>query len=355
MTHAIRIHALALLLSVAAVAPVCAQSASLAPPVWPGATSADPATPVTSAFPALFLPGCGTGPPACTPYEDRNGPLLVGHPLLDGSPATPGTVAALDVGAIVPHIKNGLQAPVTLTNGVVDTVHLPSADLNVQPMPKVELGYRWGEATGELLLSYRFITAENTQGVSSAELPSFAPGGGAVLRSRLNLSVIDGDYASYEPSLGPIWDMKWRVGGRALIFFADSQAADRLLAERTSNHFWGIGPHATLDLRRWIGKSGLALFGRIDSSVPIGRITQSFSETTAATMGTTRLAQNEVMLTLAFQAGLAWSPNRCSRFRVTGGYYYEHFWDLGTIGVTAGSSHEELWIQGGFIRAEWNY
>ena len=27
----------------------------------------------------------------------------------------------------------------------------------------------------------------------------------------------------------------------------------------------------------------------------------------------------------------------------------------GTIGVVAGSSHEELWIQGGFIRAEWNY
>ena len=48
------------------------------------------------------------GPPACAPYEDRNGRLLVGSDLLD-RPGAVGWLAAIEVGAVVPHIRNNVD------------------------------------------------------------------------------------------------------------------------------------------------------------------------------------------------------------------------------------------------------
>jgi hypothetical protein len=222
-------------------------------------------------------------------------------------------------------------------------------------MPKLEFGYRCGQASGEFTVSYRFLIAQGSQLVSPVELPPFAPTG-AGLRSRLNLQILDLDYGSYEPSLGPLWDMKWRIGARGMIVYSDSQADNGLLFQQTTNRFWGIGPHASLDLRRWIGDS-LALFGRIDTSLPIGRLTQRFIDidTAAGAAGESRFFQNMPQLTLAFQLGVTWTPARCDCFRVTAGYYYEHFWDTGAIGVVTNFTREELWLQGGFVRAVWNY
>src|SRR4051794_27620248 len=66
-----------------------------------------PPAPVAAAPWRLDPAGPGCGPPACAPYEDRNGPLLVGDPLLDG-PACPGWLAAVDVGVVVPHVRSNV-------------------------------------------------------------------------------------------------------------------------------------------------------------------------------------------------------------------------------------------------------
>jgi hypothetical protein len=325
---------------------------SIAAPLW----RMDPVGPTAGILPG---PGCATGPSACALYEDRNGPLLVGSRLLDGSPAIPGWFGGIDVGVVVPHITNKLTSPVTLTNGTTDLVHLPTAELGVRVMPKLELGYRWGQAAGELMLSYRVLNGQGSQAANALDLPPFAPVG-AALKSRLDQQLLDLDYGSYEPSLGPLWDMKWRAGLRFANTYADSQAFNAGLFQQTTNRFWGVGPHAMLDVRRWIGGSGLALFGRLETSLPIGRLEQKYSETATAADGTlasgqSRLQQNMPILSVAFQAGVSWSPCRGDRFRLTAGYTIEHWWDLGAIGALAGSSREELAIQGGFLRAEWNY
>lgn len=342
-------HSLAVLLTLAITHLVHAQSAPSAPsaqgaavpPLW----KLDPLGPSPVIRPGLEAAG----------YQDRNGPLLVGDRMLDYGPATPGWLAGIDIGLVVPHIANKLTSPVTLANGVTDIVHLPTADLDVRVMPKVELGYRWGQASGELIFAYRFLAAEGSQTVVGTDLPPFIPGGGAALKSRLDLQVFDLDYGSYEPSLGPMWDMKWRVGLRFANSYADSQAANVLLSQQTTNRFWGVGPHAALDLQRGIADSGVALFGRVETSVPIGRVEQSYAETAGTASGHTRLQQNMPILSLAFQAGVSWSPGRGDRFRLTAGYTFEHWWDLGSVGAGAGSPREELSIQGGFVRAEWNY
>jgi hypothetical protein len=352
-------HALALFLTLAlaplgyAQTPANAPAAeSIAAPVW----RMDPVGPAATVLPG---PACAAGPAACAPYEDWNGPLLIGNRLLDNGPAIPGWIGAKELGLVVPHINNKLINAVTLTNGVTDIVHLPTADLGVRALPRLELGYRMGQAAGEFLLSFRDLTAQGSQTVSGVDLPAFGAVG-AALKSRLEQQVVDLDYGSYEPSLGPMWDMKWRAGLRFANVYTDSQAFNAGLFQQTTNRFWGIGPHAMLDARRWVGGSGFALFGRFEGSVPIGRLEQKYAETATAADGTlasglSHLQQNMPILSAALQAGITWSPSRGDSFHVTAGYIIEHWWDIGAIGSLPGSSRADLAIQGGFLRAEWNY
>jgi len=338
-------HGLALLLTLLAAATGYAQT-SEKPPVAPPLWKIDPL-----GQGVIFAPGCA-------PYQDENGPLLIGNPLLDGPPGTPGWVAGVDVGVIVPHIKNHLFASVTRASGATDVVHLPTADLGVRAMPKFELGYRCGQAAGEIIVAYRFLAAHGDQFVSPVDLPPFGPTG-TPLTSRLDLQVIDVDYGSYEPRTILGWDMKWRAGVRGMIFYADSQANNGTLAQQTVNRYWGLGPHGSVDFRRGIGDTGLALFGRIDGSLMFGRVAQRYIDTAIAADGTTdsgetRLFLNGMITDIAVEAGLAWTPRWSDRFHVTAGYYYEHFFHLGASAVPV-SARQDLGIQGGFIRAEWNY
>ena len=92
----------------------------LPPAPVPVASDAAPC-PVTLSGPPT--PGAVTGiaPPECAPYEDRNGPLLRGDPLLERPDAPPpGWFVALDVSIVNAHIINGLVGTVTFTNGTSD-------------------------------------------------------------------------------------------------------------------------------------------------------------------------------------------------------------------------------------------
>ncbi len=74
----------------------------------------------------------------------------------------------------------------------------------------------------------------------------------AVLKSRLDLNIVDLDYISRELSLWPKWDMTWRFGGRTGWIYFDSRADEPFAAaaagsgvfeQRTSDSFVGFGPH----------------------------------------------------------------------------------------------------------------
>src|SRR5205823_2227184 len=134
------------------------------------------------------------GYPTYTPYRDSNGPLLHGDPLLDRPFTQPsGWFAGLELNLVGPHIKNRLAAPVTVEGFLPDLVHLPTAELDWAGSPRFEVGYRFGQGCGELLVSYRFLATDGR-----ATLADFDFFGGGFLKSRLDLHVIDLDYASEE-------------------------------------------------------------------------------------------------------------------------------------------------------------
>jgi hypothetical protein len=328
-------------------APATPVSAQLLPPrSCPQEWHIDPIALYASVYPTGHGAGCADGPLPCIPYEDRNGPLLIGDPLLDNGPAIPGWLGALELAVVVPRRQDVISQPVTLTSGATVSVGPPNAPLGPRVMPTVSFGYRWGQATGDMTVSYHFVVADGSE--------FLAPG--ASLRSRLDLQVLDIDYGNYEPSLGPQWDMKWRIGVRGVINYSDNQAIGVFGGQQTTNRYWGIGPHAALDLRRWLGDSGLALFGRLDTSLPIGRLAERYIDIAPGAAGETRLFQNNQVLSLSAQAGVAWSPRRCDNFRIAAGYTWEHWWDTGSIiNVTPPFPHQQLNIQGGFVRLEWNY
>lgn len=332
---------------------LAAQELPSAPvPVAPPGASA-PAAPAPS--PRLSPPPPPAPlPPISAPYQENNGGLLPGDPLLDrpGSPP-PGWFASLELNVLAPHIQNRLQGQVAVDGFVPDTVHLPTAPLDWTGAPRLDIGYRLPEGCGEFLVGYRFLVSEGTNLLYGFDLD----GGDAFLKSRLNMNVIDLDYASREYSLGRYWDMKWRVGGRIAVVYFDSLAEGVFLEQKTSNHFVGGGPHAGLDLWRSLDWPGLSLFGRIDGATVIGQISQSFEETFPDENGNlvgaaTLVHHTQAVPVLGVQAGLSWTPywrRHLSRYAL--GYEFERWWSVGD----AGDSQANITTQGVFFRAEFGF
>src|SRR5439155_9662387 len=132
-----------------------------------------------------------------------------------------------------------------------DLIQLPTAELDWAGSPRFELGYRLAECFGAFSVAYRFFSTEG-----EAALPNFDLDGG-LLRSRLDVNVVDLDYSSRELSLGPNWDMQWRVGVRFGDVFFDSHAESLFFEQRASNNFFGAGPHVGLHLGRPLGLPGM--------------------------------------------------------------------------------------------------
>jgi hypothetical protein len=290
------------------------------------------------------------------PYQDRNGPLLKGDPRLDGPPyAPPGWFAAVDVVPVGLHLKNSLTNTVAL-DGRTDTVDLGTAAMGWTVMPRFEFGYRFGQASGEVLVAYHFIEA-NRSGTVDNFTPAGLPGD---LHSRLDLNAVDLEYASREfpLAMGPGWDMKWLAGARLASVFFDSQAAALRLRQHESNNFVGAGPVVGLELWRHLeGMPGLSLYCHVDAAFLMGTINEFFDDTVTATDGTPRLAgatqqrQAQGVPVLSVQAGLGWQPADWEHVRFALGYQLEDWWNIGRDG----SSRAELSVQGIFLRGEWRY
>lgn len=317
-------------------------AAQEAPPacLLPPQVSAGPPSHTTVPLPLLYADRVGgPAPPACAPFEDCNGPLLFGRTELDGpqGAANLGWLAGLELDAVIPHIRNRLSAPVAVGGGTNDQLHIPGPDLGWTVSPRIELGYRWGQGAGEVIGAYRLLDDGGSQTVA----------GGNVLHTRLSLHVFDLDYANHEYSLGPLWDMKWRVGLRAANMTIGYRADGPAGAKNVSNFFWGVGPHVGLDLRRRLGSSGLALFGRLEGSAPAGSVHQTFEESQA--IAPTQLRKTAVGLSMDVQAGLSWTVT--DRLGVSAGYTFTRWWEVGFTPDT----RADLWYQGCFLRGEWKY
>jgi hypothetical protein len=307
--------------------------------------------------PCVVQPSVSFAPPACAPYEDRNGPLLRGDPLLEAPAwAPPGWFAAVEVDPVSPHVGNNLTAPVTTAAGT-NQVNLPNAELRWTVSPRFEVGYRLPEGYGEFLASYRFVEA-----AGDSTLPGFdAAGNPGALHSRLDMNVFDLDFGSREIPLamGPAWDMKWLVGVRIATVYFDSTAANVALSEHESSHFAGAGPHAAVELARSLAAvPGLALYSRLDGAVLIGSVHQVFAEALTppgggATAGETDQSETQALPMVSAQAGLSWAPPSFPGLRLEGGYLYEGWYNVG-LNVASGS-RGDITVQGIFLRGEWKY
>src|SRR5439155_3907733 len=304
-----------------------------------------------------FIPPPPPPPPGyfVNPYQDTNGPLLRGDPLLENPPNRPaGWFGGLEADLVWPHVKNRLTGVVRLDD-FTDTLHLPTASLDFTGSPKVILGYRFAQGFGEFSASYRSIVTEGTRNI--ADFDFF---GDSFLKSRLNVNVIDLDYGSQEIPLSvdlapSLWDLKFDVGARIAGVFFDSTAQGFILREHTSNNFFGAGPHLALELQRHLEDyPGLALFLRVETAVVIGRIHQRFEESLALDGmpllgGSTSQSGNQAVPVLGIQAGVSWTPVHNWRWlRFSGGYTFEQWWN---VGKAAGSS-ADLTSQGIFLRTE---
>lgn len=290
--------------------------------------------------------------PACAPFEDCNGPLLKGDPLLDRRDcATPGWVLAAELGIVKPRITGFLAGQVNVGNVFTDTIALPAPFYQWTGAPRLELGYRFPEAFGEAVLSYRLLVSDGC-----ATLDDLNGTGPADMHGHLDLHSIDLDYAQHEHFLGPHCDLKWRVGARLASIFYDTEAATIFDAQRASDHFVGAGPHAGLDLRWSPGGPRWSLYSRVEGAALWGRIHQNFDETVtipgmAPFGGAVGSSHTQAVPVIDVQAGLAWVPWKTWPLRLEAGYQYEIWWNIARTPDSTG----DLYDQGAFLRAEWNY
>src|SRR5262249_16955363 len=307
------------------------------------------------------------GPPPVPPYscDPLPGPYFERDPQLD-PPARPppGWFADVELGIVVPHVKNKLIDVVQIGTNAPDTVTLPSAGLNWTVAPRFEMGYRLPSGFGEFAVSYRFLATEGTETTLGPDAP-------AALKSRLDLNVVDLDFASREfhTLQCPYLDMKWRVGLRWADVYFDSRAVEPFDAaaagsgvfeQRTSNNYWGVGPHAGLELSRRFDDAGLALIGKVDGATLLGRIRQGFFETSTSLgpdgqllTGVTRASGSQSGTMGKTYVGLRWGPPQNPKVHVLLGYQYEYWWNVGRNSAT--TSRGELSDQGVLLRAEFNY
>jgi hypothetical protein len=353
MVRSARILLLAVMVGTAtsarAQAPAPGAAPDALPPMLPPARTllaAPPAEPPTPTFAPAPLPG---------PYFERD-------PLLDRPPLPPpGWFADVDLGVVIPHVKNKLIGTVQVPGAAnPDRVALPSADLDWTILPRFEAGYRLPSGFGACSLTYRFLDSRGTGITSGMDGP-------AALKSRLDMNEIGLDYTSDETSLWPHWDMRWRVGVRLIYVYFDSRADESpelaaadsgIVEQRESNWFVGFGPHWGVELARQLGGTGLALVTRVDFATYLGHIRQGFYE--LATSGgpndgplaaETRNSTAQAVPTVQGFFGLRWQPTQCPNADVFVGYQYEHWWSVGKLFDSSG----ELNVQGFFVRAEWNF
>jgi hypothetical protein len=269
----------------------------------------------------------------------------------------PGWFAGIEVGILKPHIKNHLLEPVVVTPAFTDGVYVPVAPLDWAGSPRVQLGYRFDQGFGEVRLAYQSLVSDGT-----ATIPNYDLFGDGRLKSRLNVNMVDLDYAGERVPFGRIDDptatLQWSVGARLATVFFDSRAQGNLLGQRVSNNFVGAGPFVGLDqFIPLFHCTEFGLYSRVQGALAIGSTRQGFEETFTLpgvfdVGGATTVRNTNAVPILDVEAGLSWAPATSPHgLCFTGGYQFQGWWYLGQTS----SSDAHLTAQGFFLRAEWRF
>jgi hypothetical protein len=239
---------------------------------------------------------------------------------------------------------------------------LPSAPLDWTAAPRVELGFRLPSGFGEFEIAYEMMATDGSGTVAG-------PDAAAALKSEFEVNVLDIDYASRELSLWPEWGMKWRIGLRTTDVYFNSLATEPFAAAAAGsgifqsserNNFWGIGPHAALELERRLNCQGWKLVGRIDGATLMGDVDQNFSEVSTTvgpgghfTTGITHRFQPMDVPTAKAFLGVAWTPPSLPSLTMESGFQYEYWWNVGRDDET--TSNADFDAKALSFRAEFNY
>jgi hypothetical protein len=288
-------------------------------------------------------------PHALTPLGDCANPLV----------PPPGFFGVLEVGLVGPHVKNHLIGTVAGIGGPVG-VALPSANLDWTGSPRITIGYQLADNMGQFLATYRSVVSEGTGFVYP-----FDTFGGGFLKSRLNMNVIDMDYASGpqrfafdRQGVEKYWSVNWLVGARVATAYFDSVATGELIQQRVSNNFVGGGPHGAVDLLRELpGLPGVSLFSRLEGAVVIGDVSQNFNQTyhlgsTPLLGSAAHVSDGQAVPMLSFRAGIDYTPPLRGHWLHFGlGYEFEYWWNVGNLGP----SRADITTQGFYFRGEFSF
>jgi hypothetical protein len=281
-------------------------------------------------------------PPLGPPPPDLERPYFQEDPLLDPPQlGLLGWFGRVDVGILKPHLVNELRQPVIFPDGSSTVVGVSPSRLDLTVSPRFEVGYRLPSGFGGVSLAYRFLTSQGSESVLGGDGP-------ATLTSRLDVNVADLDWASNEYTPWHLCEMRWRFGVRYLNTYFDSRsdesfdeaaAGSGIFGLRTTDSYWGLGPHGGVDLRRRLGFGGLAVFGSFDLSDTWGRVRQNyFASSTASASGppqsgVTSISTSDSVPALTGRLGLNWQPPNYPNLRLFAGYQFDYWWNTGRLGT----------------------
>ncbi len=317
--------------------------------VRPGGPLVVPLSPVPPNGPVVGSPPILMPPPPPEPLPAPPAPPGRWNDRPNNPPC--GWFGDVEIDVVGPHVKNRLIADVEFPGGIIDTVHLPMASLNWTGSPRFEAGYRFANNGGQFSAVYRFLTTEGR-----ATMTDFDLGELTNLRSRLDFNVIDFAYGSGYYAPGPYSELQWRVGVRLAQAYFDTRAQDAIREERTSNHFFGVGPLGSIEWWRRLDTPGFALFGRLEGAVPLGSVHQGYEEIINLSRferigAATSQRQTQAVPTLSLDLGIGWTPHWSRFSRLSFGYHFEHWWDLGLVN----DATADLTTQGLFFKGEFSF
>jgi hypothetical protein len=276
-----------------------------------------------------------------------------------GSPIT-GNVPGIPPGVATSAGQNFIGSPTPSTPLSV-TVGVAPSRLNWTVSPRFEVGYRLPSGFGGIAVSYRFLTAQGSQGVIGGDGP-------ATLSSRLDYNIGDLDWVSNQYTPWKALEMRMRVGLRYFNAYYDSQANESfaeaaagsgIYNQRTTDNTWVFGPHGGVDLRRRLGFWGLAVLGSLDISEGWGRVRQNyFAAVTAGTNGLPQAAVQSISTSdavpiLNARLGLSWQPPAYANLHLFAGYQFDYFWNVGRMGNFTEFGY--FFDSGVLLRGEWNF
>jgi hypothetical protein len=358
--------AAAVLVGVALLAPdAFGQSSRPVPAALPPAEEAPSAPDAEQTLP---MPTFVVGEPAPYVLPPAGWPVLEfpkPDPLLDRPSAPqPGFFADVEANVDWLHLRTQLSGPVfNPVTKKTDTVTFAGNRLDPAVSPQVEVGCRLPDGWGTLSVGWRYLASEGHDQ---------QPPGPEDQNGRLDYTILDFSYTSWEFSLGPICEMHWGVGARMMFLFFDSRlqflnpasAPGSPLAESFSNFDEAWGGRAFLELQRKIGPSGLAVFGRFEFTDNFARIHQTYTETVVGKSGAPPqfleldVPTGSVGIPMAREViGLSYTVPGWNYTRFMLGYEHETFFQIGRLSPISGlvDTRGQLDSQGLFLRAELNY